>query len=531
MDKVVPFTEEEVKHMLEQARIESVLTVPRIDLNNLLPENLKIQNDKDDPNADQAVAAVATEIFPHDEEQTDLDIYKEEKHLKVDSAIGEGRYGSVKSYNFFNSGDLIAVKKGKVENLEVFKHELFMGMIIARQMRLSGIPNFIPTYTGFISETFDSASPNPFDEEPTLTKDTYTVMKRVAGTKEVRQSYLDWEDLLSILLQCLYAMKAAAGVSVKIQGQRKIIKHFYHGDFHIANVLIKKLDDYKVFTYKLPEKTVHVKSRYVAYMIDFGFSYVEFTDGTYFGPVSYDPIFPHRPAGPGRDIIKFITTASFLSVRGVGDQNPFELICKDLFGEKYYSNKGIIPNDSVYNGYNIEDLFGSMTDFGLTPENVLIDNPEAYYPYVFPRGEVAEIFKKLKSFGMHMEEEEKESKTLLEYANMEFVPKAMIEQDLNFAPETIATIHQIREKIPVLSEEIMVTESFSMSVIKKYLRIKSQVKVIRDCYEVLKAKLPNIVIGEILQLRESFKRLRSMAVEYVESHGEDKQTLEIKMML
>lgn len=162
--------------------------------------------------------------------------------------------------------DLFVIKTTKVDDYVATLHEILVGLYINQLKEL--VPNFIYTYDGFYCS-------KPLTQGKKLIswctysndnkKDNHFYIENVKNSRTFRDivSDLNLDEFLQIYLQIINALNVAY---IKLD--------FTHYDLHNENVLVVEMDKIVSIPLYFNDKTFFINTKYVAYIIDFGNSYV-----------------------------------------------------------------------------------------------------------------------------------------------------------------------------------------------------------------------------------------------------------------
>jgi len=236
----------------------------------------------------------------------------------------------------------------KVEYGDQILDEVRLGLVL-NDLRIS-IPNFMYTFLG-----------------SKVDKKFMYVSEKIEGStlyNMLKHALLSESDLASIYLQVFFALSTA---KEKFQ--------FIHNDLHYENIIVRTLRFPIVLTYKHNQQTYYMVTKYIATIIDYGFSRIEHqgeTIGTDQNPV-YNILHDHN--NNLIDIFKLLSSSNY--IRG----NHYNDLFHELTG--YFKHK-------FHDKSNYDRLLGRHHNRNLYyPSNIeykyLHTTPAEYLDYLLSR--------------------------------------------------------------------------------------------------------------------------------------------------
>ena len=188
----------------------------------------------------------------------------------------ESVYGNVYNTIFDSVTDKIVLKtrSDKIYTDYDIIHELFVGTILNQTRK--DIPNFVFTFGSFdcskpfgrFNRIFSYCKRSEFNIKYLMLEN---IVNSISLGDYLQTDDYNFMDFLAIYLQVLYALNYA----------NQEFK-FTHYDLHASNVLLVKYDDQIQIPYTTENGTEYLRTKYLAYIIDFGYSYLQF-EGKNFG--------------------------------------------------------------------------------------------------------------------------------------------------------------------------------------------------------------------------------------------------------
>lgn len=195
--------------------------------------------------------------------------------------LASGKYGGVYRMVFHGNGRLFVLKVPLPGSDGGHIHEFFVGL----QLNQLECPNFM--YSFGVFSCFSNVT-NAFDKlclEPTrYDRPEYFLLQEFIRGQELETVFMDvsMDDLLGIYFQLLLALDLA---------YKKV--GFTHYDLHARNIMLQDTNSIVYIPYEWDGHPVHVKTRFVVKIIDYGHSHVSYGGESY----GYIPAFTFRVPG------------------------------------------------------------------------------------------------------------------------------------------------------------------------------------------------------------------------------------------
>lgn len=258
----------------------------------------------------------------------------------------EGSYGSVWKTYIQDIPNLVYIKTAKSisdwEN-DYLQHEFFVGYQLNPLRRF--IPNFMYVYTLFKCDMPENGLPCQLGDKLNSFPMNYLLVESIKDAFPFQQLFKDLSNpypIMSAYFQILLSLSMAYE-SIK----------FTHNDLHTGNIVIEYTKDMEpvLLEYCINDKSYFVKTNFIARILDYGLSHVEYK-GMSFGNVVQDSIgrIDAFKANPLADIYRL--SGSFLLALS---RNGFENVA-------YYIRHIITRFKSFRNINNAEELKAELAE-------------------------------------------------------------------------------------------------------------------------------------------------------------------------
>ncbi|PCJ28511.1 MAG: hypothetical protein COA94_03530 [Rickettsiales bacterium] len=234
----------------------------RISPLNILMTKNGLRNNYYDPKVmESAACLVNSELDTNKNDVIGLRIKNWLTNLRI---ISEGVEGYALSVGLGNTKDVFVMKTPKSGNNLL--HEFFVGIVGLNKLRKI-IPNFVYTLGGFgcpapIVQGEELVSWCGGDSDDSVDYILYENVDQSITLKEFILGGCSTDEYLNIYIQVLYALNIA-GKEID----------FMHYDLHTGNVLVRTISEDEVYVpYKIGESVHYLKTKYLAVIIDYGFS-------------------------------------------------------------------------------------------------------------------------------------------------------------------------------------------------------------------------------------------------------------------
>lgn len=270
-----------------------------------------IRNNFDNPNVMKSMRCIMEGIYFHafDRDGKVKNAAAVSNWFTSTKQIGSpSSYGVASIVSIRNAKGAAVVKFSNDPSDDELVHELFVGMYGANEVR-AVIPNFAYIYGGFkCSPGFVDSSGEVVGMCSSDKKDVqYVIYEAITPSKEFFDisATISAEQYFSNLIQvCL-----ATHIASEMVG-------WTHYDLHMGNVMLREVPKYGgnpfYIEYPLGDQVYYVKSNYVATLIDYGMSRIEYNGKSYGFSMTDHEIYPHR-AHPLFDVYKYLlSTARYM---------------------------------------------------------------------------------------------------------------------------------------------------------------------------------------------------------------------------
>lgn len=281
----------------------------------ITPDNVRraIAEGYDDPSILRSLMCMNNSILMVPEHENtiakNLRIRDYIRHLRQ---IGKSSaYGYAMAADLDNNKGLFVVKSPRFIDEDDLIHEYFIGTFGTNTLR-----KYIPNFT-YILGLFRCSPPfiadysqlNPYQQEKynpvALTycqnnnseKQVYYVLYENITNSISMRDFINTctvPDFINVLVQVVLSLDLAYTQL-----------NFTHYDLHTANVLIRKLDTPIYIPYPVDNKTLYLKTSYVANIIDYGFAHIEYNGKHYGHSFIENGVYPDR-AHAMYDVFKFM---------------------------------------------------------------------------------------------------------------------------------------------------------------------------------------------------------------------------------
>lgn len=228
--------------------------------------------------------------------------YKLNDWIKSLVIVGEGSHGIAMKSNIYGNKDIFAIK---VSNEDII-HEYFIGVYGVNKLR-KYVPNFMYTFGMFhcgkiIQELQDE------NKVLSLCNDmdtSYIILEYIPNSisfaNAILTKRLNKDVWINIYIQLMYSL---------IIANEKI--DFTHYDLHPDNVLIRYLDENVSIPYTTERETIYVNTNFVATIIDYGYSHIQYK-GKHYGIHGYSDIGRYSDRShPFHDLFNILTMSAYI---------------------------------------------------------------------------------------------------------------------------------------------------------------------------------------------------------------------------
>jgi len=238
-------------------------------------------------------------------------------------SISKGGYGSTYSARVRGSTEdgnrLFLLKFDKKGEKEIYLHEYFIGNFFINKLR-KHCPNFSMVF-GLIKCSLPESIFGFGREYKKISCLVYEyIYPATTFSRFLEECSLD--AYVSIFLQMVFALRIAA---------EKI--GFTHNDFHLGNIMIKKLDKETLIPYEYKGEKIYVHTTSIAVIIDYGLSRIELKSRN-FGPygIPYNTMNSYEKCYPIKDVFSMLLDSARITGNYFNNEECFAFVNEILKG-------------------------------------------------------------------------------------------------------------------------------------------------------------------------------------------------------
>ena len=306
--------------------------------------------------------------------------------IKLLNVIASGNYGSVIDTKILNKHFVIKAVGGYFEFFDkiIALKEYYIGTQLNKMRKY--IPNFVYTFGYFMCDQYSkgdkierlcnkkishvemkdyslvSAKGEGIDDRKRKERNMpYILIEKLDGFTNLFYflSKHRLKNMDEILFQVLLSLEMA-----------RTKFDFCHLDLHFNNILVKELDEEVDLCYYLPIGTYTIRTKYLAVIIDYGFSYINVNNvPIYFQEDMSNVVIPVY--SPFSDLFKVLSRANTFSV--------FET--KQRYEPSYFVIPKNIEADDVKNSYELPKSNYEYSHFNKTISHFFIWLERTYKPF------------------------------------------------------------------------------------------------------------------------------------------------------
>lgn len=245
-----------------------------------------------------ACVATAAIVLPSSSDSNTIQLERIRHWFRRLSMLSSGAYGETLRAALDGGNQDFVIKVPSDEDAsESLFHEMMVGLLVTNSLRKL-VPNFAYVYGGFhcshpiMNANGDQTVTFCNADDPLQ----YVIYENIQPAERADGffSHCSRTEFFEILLQLVFALNIA------------FEKYdFTHYDFHAGNILIRKLPKRVSIRYDFAGQVVYVNTKYVATIIDFGFSHFRSNGNHGFVDAIFMDVMPDA-SYPMYDIFKFL---------------------------------------------------------------------------------------------------------------------------------------------------------------------------------------------------------------------------------